>query len=244
MVGWIVIRFARYCMILPISKEGNISTQKARQEESKPNRSFHKFMNQKPRLQITRSSIFDFEKNRGSDLPHKEKTKKKEKNSFNHTQPHIETLIETQSDSKTPQISSVSKLSPAMEHLLNEMENYISIKSQTEVATIELQMNLKDQYEQFHGTTIRIDHYHSDPHSFHVLLTNPNQSAVEELTASLPTLLKTLETKFADFQINLLPPSYPKIEKTKFTQKIDKALREKKKIEQKTRQIERNPFLN
>ena len=131
-----------------------------------------------------------------------------------------------------------------MQDLVNQMENYVSIESQNGISTVELMMELEDPFGQFQGTVIRIDHYDTHPHSFNILLMTPTESANAELTAHLPSLLKTLQTKLENFQINLLPPAYTKLEESKLARKVDRASKGEKKEERKTREIERNPFLN
>jgi hypothetical protein len=73
---------------------------------------------------------------------------------------------------------------------------------------------------------------------------SPDTTAIDDLTAHLPTLLKALQTKLEHFQINLLPPAFTKYEKPESLRKINQTERGEKKGEQKTQKIERNPFLN
>ncbi|WP_420422047.1 hypothetical protein [Simkania sp.] len=231
-------------MVLPVSKDGNTSHQKVQENQKKPKRSFKEMMNRKEaKPQASRWSVFDFPKHKQT--PNLRKERPKNKTSSEHVQGRAETRADVRAVSHGAQeTSAISELSPAMEELLSQMEHYLSIESQNGVSSTELTLELPDPYGQFHGTVIQIDHYDTHPHSFNVLLMSPDASAVDDLTAHLPTLLKALQTKLEHFQINLLPPAFTKYEKPESLRKINQTARGEKKGEQKTQKIERNPFLN
>lgn len=231
-------------MVLPVSKDGNTLHQKVQENQKKPKRSFKEAMNRsEAKPQAPRWSVFDFPQHKQTSNFRRERPK--DKTSSEHVQGRAENRSDIRSVSQESQeISAISELSPAMEELLNHMENYISIESQNGVSTTELILELPDPYGQFHGTVIQIDHYDTHPHSFNVLLMSPDTTAVDDLTAHLPTLLKALQTKLEHFQVNLLPPAFTKYEKPESLRKINQTERGEKKGEQKTEKIERNPFLN
>ena len=231
-------------MVLSISSEENKTpTQKTRETQGKPKRSFKDVMDKnRPIPKTPKWSVFDFPKHKKTSVIPREKPK--EKMSSEHVQYHGESRVEVCGVGSESEVPSILELPPAMQDLVNQMENYVSIESHNGIATIELMMELEDPFGQLQGTIIRIDHYDTHPHSFNILLMNPNETVVNALTAHLPSLLKALQTKLEYFQINLLPPAYPKLEETKSTRKVDKTYQGEKKEERKTRKIERNLFLN
>jgi len=220
-------------MVLPISKTGKTLAQKSNETEKPPRRSFQSVMMQQgqptPRPTM-KKSVFDFPKQ-----------EKKQKTASDHVQ-HGETgRIDAHMtvSGEGADVSSVAELSPAMQDLLSQMEHYVTLESHNGISTVELMVDLEDPFGQLQGTIIRIEHYDTHPHSFNVLLLNPNASALDELTAHLPSLLKDLQSKLEHFQINLLPPAYPKLEKSKSTDPASRVFKGEKKEKQKTQRIER-----
>jgi len=210
-------------MVLPISKEGKTPTQKSNETQKLPKRSFRSVMmgqvQPAPRPAV-RKSVFD--------LPKQEKKQKPSSDHVQHAgQSRVEAHVAVSGDGG--EVSSISELSPAMQDLLSKMENYVTLESHNGISTIELMVELEDPFGQLQGTIIRIDHYDTHPHSFNILLLNPKTSALDELTAHLPSLLKGLQTKLENFQINLLPPAYPKLEKSKSTDPTARVFKGEKK---------------
>lgn len=224
-------------MILPISKKECTFLQKPQNEKCKPKHSFKEIIKQKPKIQKYKRSIFDFAKNKKPSIAGKKKEQEEKKDFIGYMHCSTENSRDICISLEKPESPSILELSPTMQDLINKMEGYISTESQNGIATVEFQMNLEDPYGHFHGTTIRIDHYNTNPHSFNILLTNPNQSAVEELTTYLPNLLKILETKLENFHIALLPPAYPKLEKIACMRKANKTLKGETKGKQKLKQL-------
>jgi len=228
-------------MVLPISKDDNTTHQKVQEGQKKPKRSFKDVMKRNEATpQRPRWSVFDFPKHKQT--PNLRKDRPKEKTSSEHAQTHAESRAEVRAATEGAQETApISELSPGMEDLLNQMEHYLSIESQNGVSTTELTMELPDPYGQFHGTVIQIDHYDTHPHSFNVLLMSPDASAVDDLTAHLPTLLKALQTKLEHFQINLQPPAFTKYEKPESLRKVNQIAKGEKKEQQKSQKVKEIP---
>ena len=228
-------------MVLPVSKDDNTSQQKTQESQKNPKRSFKDLMTRTEATpQRPKWSVFDFPKHKQT--PNQRRERPKEKTSSEHVQVQSGNQTDVHAVSEgTQEVASVSELSPGMEELLSQMEHYLTIESQNGVSSTELLLDLPDPYGQFHGTIIQIDHYDTHPHSFNVLLMSPDASAVDDLTAHLPSLLKALQTKLEHFQVNLLPPAFTQYEKPESLRKTQLIAKEEKKEQQKTPKVKEIP---
>jgi len=189
-------------MILPVSKEGLPTPKKNDGAERKPSRSFKETMKTPPPPLVQKMSPFDLPKQKSPRLPQKKKL------SDSHAGQQREVPRDLNQTRACESQSIKAELAPGMDELLNQMEHYLHIESQNGISTIELEVNLSDPDSIFQGVLLTIDHYDTHPHSFNIRLSHSAQLAVDELAAHLPSLLKSLEAKLTDFQINLMPPSY------------------------------------
>lgn len=246
-------------MVSRVTKDGGAPPPKTHHSQKKPKLPFQNFLEKKqPISHSSKRSIFDPPSRKKESPQRKEKTKKqvKEKPKEQASSPYVyeqenqtvyeqgNPTIEMRSTCPEAEVSYTVELSPAMHDLVNQMDNYITLESNNGISTIELQVETADPHSLFQGTTVRIDHYDTHPHSFNIQLSSAIAPAVEELTAHLPSLLKALQSKLENFQIHLLPPAYSKQPTSKSIKKVGKSSKEEKKEEGKTRKIERNPFLN
>lgn len=230
-------------MVFPVSKEQTAPSPKSREAQKTPSRSFKSLMENKPTPQQPKWSVFDFPKQKQNHST-RSREKPKEKKTVSDAPHTAQQHIQPSSVTSEGDLSSVSELSPAMQDLLSKMEDYVTLESRNGVSTIEMHVELSDSSSLLQGTEIRIVHYDTHPHSFNIELANPTQSAVDELTAHLPALLKCLQAKLEHFQIHLLPPAFPKLPPKSSSRKVGKAGSLEKKSEKKSKKIERNPFLN
>lgn len=136
-------------------------------------------------------------------------------------------------------------LSPAMQELATSLDNWIVLEQNKGVSTIEIQLEGKGKGEEntfLEGTTVRIEHYDTHPHSFNIQLFNQAPSIVLDLTTQLPTLLQALQHRLPHFHIHLLPPAYPALSEIKGSSKLDKSVKRSETERQKKQSVKRNSF--